>query len=323
MFNTHIGTDIEFAKQLLISGDVVAVPTETVYGLAANALDAGAVAKIFEAKNRPFFNPLIIHTHSIEEIAKYAEFDNLSLLIAQKLMPGPLTLLLKKKSVIPDIVTAGSDKVAVRIPNHPLLLSLLKSINFPLAAPSANAFGYVSPVTAEHVFQGLQNKIPYIIDGGNSAVGLESTIIEIENESIILHRSGGLAIETIEAFTTKKAIKPTQQKLPKTSGQLKSHYATATPLIQGNITELLHNYASKKIALITYSNIYKNIPEEDQFVLSRIRDLKEAAKNLFSTMRTLDEQNKYEIIIAEFFPNEGLGIAINDRLQRAQFIHKH
>lgn len=322
MFNTQIGTDVDFAAQLLESGDVVAVPTETVYGLAANALNADAVTKIFEAKNRPFFNPLIIHLHSITQIEEYAVIDKLSLSIAQQFMPGPITLLLRKKEIVPDIVTAGSNKVAVRIPNHSTLFLLLQKLNFPLAAPSANAFGYVSPVTAAHVLQGLNNKIPYILDGGSSQVGLESTIIEVEDDMIVLHRAGGLAIEKIEAFTGKKLIPVTHQKKPQTSGQLKSHYATSTPLIQGNVNDLLNDFRTKKVAIISFKNFYKNIAEENQFILSTKGDLNEAAKNLFSTMRKLDEQNKYDIIIAEIFPNQGLGTAINDRLQRAQFTHK-
>lgn len=322
MFNTQIGTDIDFAAQLLVDGEVVAVPTETVYGLAANALKADAVTKIFEAKNRPFFNPLIVHLHCINQIEEYAELDKLSLSIAHQFMPGPLTLLLRKKDIIPDIVTAGSNKVAVRIPNHTTLFSLLKKLNFPLAAPSANAFGYVSPVTAAHVLQGLNNKIPYILDGGNSEVGLESTIIEVENDTIILHRAGGLPIEKIETFTSKKLLISTHHKKPQASGQLKSHYATSTPLIQGNVAKLIEEFNSKKIAIISYQNVHQNIPKENQFILSQSGDLNEAAKNLFSTMRILDEQSKYDIIIAEIFPNEGLGVAINDRLQRAQFTNK-
>ena len=318
---TEIGTNIEKAIHFLNANELVAIPTETVYGLAANALNTSAVAKIFEAKNRPFFNPLILHLASIEQIKNYAFVDEISLQLAQHFMPGPFTLLLNKKNNVPDLVTAGSPKVAIRIPNHTLTNQLLQQLNFPLAAPSANPFGYVSPVTATHVLQGLQGKIPYVLDGGNCAVGLESTIVEVNNENIILHRTGGLAIEEIENVCNKKVIQPQQQTTPQTSGQLKSHYATATPLLQGNVEELIHQFANKKIAIISFNKKYFGIDEQHQFILSKGGNLNEAAQHLFTTMRELDNLN-YDIILAEIFPNEGLGVAINDRLKKAQVTEK-
>ena len=318
---TEIGTNIEKAIHFLNANELVAIPTETVYGLAANALNTSAVAKIFEAKNRPFFNPLILHLASIEQIKNYAFVDEISLQLAQHFMPGPFTLLLNKKNNVPDLVTAGSPKVAIRIPNHTLTNQLLQQLNFPLAAPSANPFGYVSPVTAAHVLQGLQGKIPYILDGGNCAIGLESTIVEVDNENIILHRTGGLAIEEIENVCNKKVILPQHQTTPQTSGQLKSHYATATPLLQGNVEELIHQFANKKVAIISFNKKYFGIDEQHQFILSKGGDLNEAAQHLFTTMRELDAMN-YDIIVAEIFPNEGLGVAINDRLKRAQVTEK-
>ncbi|MCX6209404.1 MAG: L-threonylcarbamoyladenylate synthase [Bacteroidetes bacterium] len=324
MFTTEIGTNIEKASNLLQEGNVVAVPTETVYGLAANALNPAAVAKIFEAKNRPYFNPLIIHLASVNEIEKYAYIDEISMQLANEFMPGPLTLLLNKKNIVPDMVTAGSNKVAIRIPDHPLLIELLHKVNFPLAAPSANAFGYVSPVTSQHVLQGLQGKIPYILDGGKCNVGLESTIVEVnENGETILHRTGGLAIETIEIFLGKPLIRPLQQHnlSPQTSGQLKSHYATTTPLIQGNVTELIQQNSDKKVGIISFKNQYQQVAKQHQFVLSKNGSLTEAAQNLFDVMRHLDTLD-YDIILAENFPDEGLGKAINDRLKRAQYTQK-
>jgi L-threonylcarbamoyladenylate synthase len=323
LYNTLIGTDIDTAIHFLKQNELVAIPTETVYGLAANALDATAVAKIFEAKNRPFFNPLIIHTNSVASIYKYAEIDELSLQLANHFMPGPFTLLLPKKDSIPDIVTAGSNKVAVRIPNHPITQNILNQISFPLAAPSANVFGYVSPVTAKHVWQGLQNKIPYIVDGGHCNVGLESTIIEVQNKEVIVHRVGGLSIEEIEKFTHQKTIKASidNANTPHTSGQLKSHYATTTPLIQGNVINLHKDYTNKNVAILSLYNEYDFIEKQNQFQLSKNGNLNEAAQNLFTIMRQLDELN-FDIILAEYFPNEGLGIAINDRLKKAQFTEK-
>ncbi len=321
MFTTTIGKDLQQTIALLNANEVVAIPTETVYGLAANALNEAAVVKIFDAKQRPFFNPLIIHVASIIDLDKYAKIDELSLKLANQFMPGPLTLLLPKKEIVPDIVTAGSNKVAIRIPQHTLTLKLLQELNFPIAAPSANPFGYVSPVTAQHVFDGLYGRIPYILDGGNCNVGLESTIIEVENGEVILHRVGGLSIELIESVIGRKLIIKEFEKNPQTSGQLKSHYATSTDLIQGNVEELLLKHQNKKIAIISFKNFYHQIPLQDQFILSKEGDLNIAAQHLFSVMRSLDEK-KYDIILAEIFPNEGLGKAINDRLFRAQSSQK-
>jgi L-threonylcarbamoyladenylate synthase len=236
-------------------------------------------------------------------------------------MPGPFTLLLRKKDIVPDLVTAGSNKVAIRIPNHPLTHQLLSQLNYPLAAPSANPFGYVSPVSATHVLQGLQGKIPYILDGGHCTVGVESTIVAVENGAVILHRAGGLAIEDIEQVIEKKLVIAAQQSKPQTSGQLKSHYATTTDLLQGNIEELITLNQGKKIAILSFQKEYKNIDKQHQFILSPNGNLNEAAQNLFGTMRELDTMN-YDIILAEVFPTKGLGLAINDRLKRAQVTEK-
>ncbi|MFY7963480.1 MAG: L-threonylcarbamoyladenylate synthase [Chitinophagaceae bacterium] len=321
MITTQIGTDINKAITLLNANEVVAIPTETVYGLAGNALNNEAVAKIFEAKNRPFFNPLILHLASIEQIKEYAFIDEPSLQLATHFMPGPFTLLLKKKDKVPDLVTAGSNKVAIRIPNHPLTHKLLSQLNYPLAAPSANPFGYVSPVSAAHVLQGLQGKIKYILDGGNSTIGLESTIVEIENGEVLLHRAGGLAIEDIEQVIAKKVTKLEHHLKPQTSGQLKSHYATATDLLQGDIYELIALHQNKKIAILSFEKQYDGIDRQHQYILSPSGNLNHAAQHLFSTMRILDTMN-YDIILAEIFPQQGLGIAINDRLKRAQVTEK-
>ena len=321
MFTTQIGTDIDKAIALLNANEVVAIPTETVYGLAGNALSNEAVIKIFEAKNRPFFNPLILHLADVEQIEQYAFMDEISLQLAKHFMPGPFTLLLNKKDIVSDLVTAGSAKVAIRIPNHLLTHQLLSQLNFPLAAPSANPFGYVSPVSAIHVQQGLQGIINYILDGGNCKVGLESTIVEVENGEVILHRAGGLAIEEIENVIGKKTIASSSHSKPQTSGQLKSHYATTTDLLQGNIEELIQHYQGKKMAILSFQKQYIEIELQHQFILSPNENLNEAAQNLFATMRKLDAMN-YDIILAEVFPQKGLGIAINDRLKRAQVTEK-
>ena len=313
---SKIGIDIEKAKQILQQGGLVAIPTETVYGLAANALDETAVLKIFEAKNRPYFDPLIIHTNSIEKVKQYvSSFPDWAEKLAHAFWPGALTLLLPKKDIVPDLVTSGLPQVAVRIPNHALTLQLLSNIHFPLAAPSANPFGYVSPTTAAHVAAQLQNKVDYIIDGGTCDVGIESTIIGFEEGKIIVYRLGGLAIEDIEKVVGKVDIKLNQSSNPQAPGMLKSHYAPLKPLFIDNIDTFIKNNPTKKTGIISFNTAY---PIELKYlkILSPSSDLKEAAHNLFAAIRDLDASDA-EVIVTEKFPETFLGKAINDRLNRA------
>jgi L-threonylcarbamoyladenylate synthase len=322
---TITGTDIEKAKQFLVNGELIAIPTETVYGLAANALNDEAVIKIFEVKNRPSFNPLIVHCASWQAARQYVQHvPEKAYLLAGKFTPGPLTFLLTKKDNIPDLVTAGSEKVAIRIPNHPLALALLQSLDFPLAAPSANPFGYISPTSAVHVLESLNGKIPYILDGGAAAVGLESTIIGFdENDNVLLYRSGGISIEEIEKVINEKILPApsSPQKNPETSGQLKSHYAPHTPLYVCNIDQLKNKFEGKKIATISFTKKIDGIDSEYEFILSPKGNLHEAASNLFSALRKIDQLNA-DAIVTEPFPDEGIGRAINDRLNRAKAENK-
>lgn len=313
----EIGKDILKAKEYLEKDELVAIPTETVYGLAANALNPTAVAKIFEVKERPTFDPLIVHTHSMDKVYDFVTNIHPTLLkLAETFWPGPLTLLLPKKIIIPNLVTSGLDRVGVRIPNHPLTLKLLAQLNFPLAAPSANPFGYISPTTAKHVENQLGTKIPYILDGGNCAVGLESTIVGEENGEVIIYRLGGLSINEIEFIVGKVSIELNQSSNPKAPGQLKSHYAPKKPVYIGDLNELQAKYFDKKIGAIVFGNetnlhataLVKN--------LSVTKNFQEAAINLFSFLRELDEAD-VDIIITELLPPQGLGLAINDRLKRA------
>jgi L-threonylcarbamoyladenylate synthase len=328
----QIGTDIEIAKNFLLAGKLVAIPTETVYGLAANALDEKAVLQIFEVKNRPTFDPLIVHTNSLAKLRQFVtEIPEKAQILAEKVMPGALTLLLPKKQLIPDLVTSGLSQVAIRIPDHALTLALLESLPFPLAAPSANPFGYISPTTAQHVATQLGNKIPYILDGGNCKIGLESTIIGFEGEDAIIYRKGGIAIETIEKWIGKVQIQAHSSSNPKAPGMLKSHYAPKTPFILGNIPALLQNYLIKqeknkanisKIGILSFSDNYtkiaknSNLIEIFQEILSPTENFAEAAQNLFAAMRRLDALN-LSVIFAELAPEKDLGRAINDRLKRA------
>jgi len=316
---TTIGNNLKKAADLLKKGEAVAIPTETVYGLAANATNSDAVLKIFKAKERPHFNPLIIHLPTWEAVKKYVEYIPPKIeKLAQAFTPGAITFLLKKNKMVPDLITAGSVKVAVRIPAHPLANELLQKLNFPLAAPSANPFGYVSPTTAEHVLEGLNGRIPYILDGGPSEVGLESTIVEEENGKIIVRRKGGVAVEEIEKILGEKIeLKTGAEKHPTAPGQLKSHYATETPLYYGNIEKWLSIFSDKKIGIIEFGDNAKKINTPFRFQLSENGKMDEAAKNLFRLMREADA-SEAEILLVKPLPEEGLGRAINDRLQRAQ-----
>lgn len=310
----EIGSDIQKAIQLLNAGELVAIPTETVYGLAGNALDAEVVTKIFTVKNRPQFDPLIVHVPHINYVDRYAEeIPAKAKLLAEKFWPGPLTLLLKKKMRIPDLVTAGLDTVGIRCPNHVLTRELLENLTFPLAAPSANPFGYVSPTTPLHVEEQLGHKIRYILDGGPCPVGIESTIVGFEDNQVIIHRLGGLSIEQIKDQVGEVTVQIHSTSNPKAPGQLKSHYSPNKKIIIGNLKDLVKMHDLNETAVLSFSHDF-NAPFH--FVLAPSGSLEEAARNLFVALRTLDKM-PVKIIVAEWVPQEGLGRAINDRLHRA------
>lgn len=314
---TQTGTEVTLAKQFLENGELVAIPTETVYGLAANALDPIAVAKIFEAKNRPTFDPLIVHTHSLAGVYDFVtHIDPQLLKLAEAFWPGPLTLLLPKKSHIPDLTTSGLERVGVRVPHHALTLQLLESLPFPLAAPSANPFGYISPTTAEHVQKQLGDKISYILDGGNCEVGLESTIVGEEEGELIIYRLGGLSVDAIESVVGSVSIQLNQSSNPKAPGQLKSHYAPKKPVFTGNAAELQKIHKHHKTGFIVFGETLVDAPGSIVKNLSPSQNYHEAAANLFSFLRELDEAD-VDVIICDLLPGMDLGLAINDRLRRA------
>lgn len=315
----QIGKDISLARSFLEEGKLVGLPTETVYGLAGNALDPEAVALIFETKNRPSFDPLILHTFSLERVDDFVTaFPEELKVLAEAFWPGPLTLLLPKKPIVPDLMTSGLDRVAVRVPNHPLTLALLEKLDFPLAAPSANPFGYISPTQPSHVEAQLGDKIPYILDGGPCAVGLESTIVGIEDEEPVIYRLGGLEISEIEKLLGPVRIKDHSSSNPAAPGQLDSHYAPRKTFILGDLEKLVKEHLEKKtnFAVLSFRDFFPGIAVENQLALSPENNLHEAAKNLFAAMRTLDESGA-DLILAELLPENGLGKAINDRLKRA------
>ncbi len=314
-----IGKDIDEARQALESGKLVGIPTETVYGLAANALDPEAVASIFTAKNRPSFDPLIVHAASLSQVRKLVTaIPEKALKLANTFWPGPLTLLLPKKELIPDIVTAGMPEAAFRIPDNPITLALLEALPFPLVAPSANPFGYISPTTADHVNDQLGKVVTYILDGGPCKVGLESTIVGFSEDGPVIYRAGGLTREQIE-----ESIGPVRQMShsssnPKAPGMLKSHYAPRTKIVLGDIQDLASKH-SGNIGILVFSEDNSTLNSSGDRViriLSPNGDIKEAAQNLFKYLRELDAMG-LDTILAEEVPNTGLGKAINDRLRRA------
>ncbi len=314
----EIGQDIVAAKSLLVEGKLVAIPTETVYGLAGNALDESAILEIFKVKRRPKFDPLIAHTDSIEKIKSLVTHIPDQLLeLGKAFWPGPLTILLEKKAHVPDILTSGLPHIAVRIPDHPLTTSLLSSLDFPLAAPSANPFGYISPTTAQHVQDQLGDLIPYILDGGACQVGLESTILGFDaKHRPVIYRLGGMKIDDIESAIGKVRLNINVSSDPTAPGMLKSHYAPTKPLIIGRIPDLMTKYSQRRFGIITFAQHFDSVPEDRQVVLSSKGALDEAASRLFGALRQMDNSD-VEMIFTEKFPEQGLGAAINDRLKRA------
>ena len=310
-----IGQDIDYAAKLLADGALVAIPTETVYGLAANALDTNAVVKIFSAKNRPSFDPLIVHVSSSEKLGQYVEhIPEAAAKLANTFWPGPLTLLLRKRGIIPDVVTSGLDTVGIRCPNHSLTLSLLNKLFFPLAAPSANPFGYISPTTAQHVNDQLGDQVEYILDGGPCRVGIESTIVGFSNRLPIIYRVGGINQIDIE-----EVIGPVEEKLsnnsnPLAPGQLDSHYAPRKKLQISTLKNILDKSNDARVGILLFK--HAEFSSKNTLVLSPNGDPNEAASNLFSMLRKLDQMD-IDLILVEPAPNNGIGKAINDRLQRA------
>jgi L-threonylcarbamoyladenylate synthase len=260
-----------------------------------------------------------LHTSSKDRVHEFVKEIPFPLdLLASKFWPGPLTLLLPKKEIVPDLVTSGLDTVAVRVPSHPLTHKLLSELEFPLAAPSANPFGYISPTKAIHVNQQLGESIAYILDGGDCEVGLESTIIGLEDGEVTVYRLGGLDLNAIKDLVGDVKVMIHSSSNPKSPGMLKSHYAPAKPFILGNLDQLILEYNAKKIpyGILSFNRTFPSVDPSKQIQLSKVGDLKEAAKNLFASMRALDTMD-VSVILSELLPEEGLGRAINDRLRRA------
>lgn len=300
------------AADALARGDLVAFPTETVYGLGADARNGKAVARIFEVKGRPQFNPLIVHVADLKAARDVAEFPPLAIKLAQKFWPGALTLVLTRneRSGISDLVSAGLDTIALRVPAHPVAQQLLKSSGVPIAAPSANRSGHVSPTRAQHVFNDLMDRPAFILDGGPTEVGLESTVVGFDSNQVYLLRSGGIPRAQIEEVAGVGLIEPPKEgERPVSPGQLLSHYAPHAGLrLDAKDARSGEAYLGFGPQMPAISGINKN--------LSAAGDLTEAAANLFAALRELDAAGPDMIAVAPI-PNEGLGEAINDRLKRA------
>ena len=311
---------IQQAAEIIKRGGIVAFPTETVYGLGADAFNPLAVARIFEAKRRPYFDPLIVHVASHGDPAKLViDIPSDAKKLMERFWPGPLTVVLLKREEVPDIVTAGLPSVAIRMPKHEMALSLIEQADCPIAAPSANPFGYLSPTTAEHVRDQLGDQIDFILNGGTCEVGVESTIISFSKGKPRLLRPGGVELEEIESIIGKVEVIPIEEGRPSAPGMLPRHYAPRTPIILNWNDKNLDIYKNKKIGLLAFREPRNNLKFSKVEVLSKKGDIREAAANLFAAIRRLDALN-LDLIVAESIPEIGLGRAIMDRLRRASHI---
>jgi len=319
---TVISTDRKAAVELLRKGEIVALPTETVYGLAANALNPIAVAKIFQAKDRPRFDPLIVHLPNREWLEKIAHLPTrdrqLICKLANNFWPGPFTIVLSKHEIVPDIATAGLETVAVRISAHPVFAEIVSTFGEPLAAPSANRFGRVSPTTAQDVLDELGGRIALIIDAGPTEHGIESTIVAVHGGVIEILRRGPVTEEQLSGIAKVATVAPTAK--ISAPGQLSSHYAPKTPLRLIDDAKCFSPQKSQRVGLLTWKSSGFLRANTDRFVavqdLSERQDVREAAANLFRSLRKLDALG-LDLIVAERVPTAGLGAAIMDRLERA------
>jgi len=316
---TVISTDRVAAVELLRKGDVVALPTETVYGLAAKAVNPIAVAKIFEAKERPRFDPLIVHLPNRDWLGKIVDVPagdrQVIGKLTEKFWPGPFTMILPKREIIPDIITAGLDTVAVRLSAHRVFAEIVAELDEPLAAPSANRFGRISPTTAQHVLNELDGRIPLIIDAGPAEYGIESTIVGIRNGKITIFRRGPVTHEQLSEFAEVSCVLAASK--ISSPGQLLSHYAPRTPLRLIDNAEAFPVDKHRCVGLLAWNGAFRG---SQWFAAVRVltdrRDLQEAAANLFRYLRELDTLG-LDLIVAERVPPQGLGAAIMDRLERA------
>lgn len=305
--------NITRAAQVIQNGGLVSFPTDTVYGLGANVYNARAVASIFKAKERPLFDPLISHIADIDFLPEYAITDERVMDLAHHFWPGPLTFVLRRKDNNPsvDLACAGLSSLAVRMPNHPVALKLIRQSGVPIVAPSANRFKTVSPTTARHVYDSLGSKVDMILDGGACTIGVETTIIDLTTPHIVILRAGGLSKEELENYTGEKIyLSHDNPDMPKAPGQLLKHYAPKMPL-RINVAE---NEVREDEFFIGFGDV-----NGSHLNLSPDSDLKEAAANLFAYLREAEKHSEYKGIAMSPIPENGLGLAINDRIRRAAY----
>ena len=302
MNQTQISTDVTEAARILLSGGIIGLPTETVYGLAACALSESAVSKVFAVKGRPTTHPLIVHLSPDADLTKWGIFTPEALQLAQAFWPGPITLLVKRTTMVPDWVTGGRDTVALRVPSHPVAIKLLQAVDTGLVAPSANKFGKVSPTTAQHVLDDLGDSVDLILDGGSCEVGVESTIVECLNHAVTLLRPGLITTEQIHHVLQTQVT--TEQGVSRAPGMLVSHYTpNANVVLVGSIEE----------AQLRQSKLELN---GDKVAVIHHHQVDEYAKKLYDELRAAD-LNACSTVIAVLPPDEGLGAAIRDRLRKA------
>jgi len=314
----RISQSIEEAKTLLASEEIVAIPTETVYGLAGNIFSEKAIKRIFELKGRPLINPLIVHINDLDMLELITQdIPEDARILAEHFWPGPLTMVLPKKANVPNIITANKPTVAVRMPAHPVTRALLAQLDFPLAAPSANPFKRISPTKAQHVAAYFPEGLELVLEGGTCEKGIESTIIGFKNGKAILYRHGALAKEEIEALIGEIGEHTSNDEAPEAPGMLLQHYSPKTPLILvDDVSAAMKDYPSMELGIIVFSTAVANHPEKQQMVLSEQGSLTEAASKLYTAMHDLDQLG-LDLIIAEIMPLHGVGVGMNDRLRRA------
>ena len=309
-------SQIELAVDLLSTNEVVCIPTETVYGLAASLYSEKAIDKIYALKGRPRTNPLIVHIGRKEDLAPLCiEVPAPLQRLIDRFWPGPLTILVEKSDRVPYTITAGSSRVGIRMPNHPLTLALLRALPFPLVAPSANPYNAISPTTVKHVEDYFGLAIPLILDGGPCEQGLESTVLGIENEQVVIYRQGMITAEQIESLVGPIVVKNEAGEKQVAPGMTAKHYAPRTPTI---LCEHPESYAmdAEGKAFLLFNKKYAALPSEHQYLLSESGHLEEAAQRLYQCLHEIDRKG-YRQIICERLPDQGIGRAINDRLQRA------
>ncbi len=318
ILDAAVPSAIRQAAACIQAGGVVAFPTETVYGLGADALNERAVAQVFAIKQRPAFDPLIVHIAQVDAVPRYASgIDGRARMLMQRCWPGPLTLVLPKQPVIPDLVTAGLGTVGLRMPAHPVALSLLRAAGTPIAAPSANPFGYVSPTTAQHVQDTLGEKIELILDGGPCPVGLESTVCALSGEEAVVLRPGGLSVEEIEALIGPVRLPSSTDADPRSPGTLPQHYAPRVPLtLLAPGQAIPQPSPQERVGLLSFRPVPAAAAYTHQEALSAEGDVLEAAANLFAALHRFDRLGLDRLVV-EAVPEQGLGRAIMDRLRRA------